>query len=412
MASHILREFSKLGISITNREITQMERLVISFETRGSHVLAFGQLLGVYPAAFKDDDRLAFFDLFGVREDEVKRMVKSIPSINNDFKVASDPFNLLAVWILHLSHAMIKNPKVRDQFMLNVAKYLHYRFFTSLVNNFFPHMANEKIMAATIDRLTRKYDIVVFGTWKKLIEARCKSLLDRSSIHYRSIEKADDDDKYLYVVTDTQTRIRDRVKNIVNVYYDTRAKGGEVKSRAAVTEIDGEKVLIHTSSALDTMVSSVFADASNVRVFVDPQIIRSISQQFPTISTSALRQTLTAISAMIKQQSLTKELDIPIVQRKDRTITVGIRVLLRDIIQSAFRYCIRNRIPLDNKAEVYIRIKNVFSSSRISDESITGVKDRMVFLIDDVTDTSRESTKSSLRLAVIMYVIFRSLRYL
>lgn len=413
MAAYIAKAFQTLGITITPREQKAMIDLLIRFETRGTHIIAFNsQHLGVYPVAFKDEDRAAIFDLFNVKERDVAALVKQIPTINTDFKVISDPFNLLCIWVIHLSLSMIPKPQEQAEFALAVAKYLHYRYFTSLVNHFFPHGTNEKIMAATISRLSRKYDIITEGTWRRLIEARCRTLVSAGTLHYNSFVNGEPDDKITYILSDTQSRMRERVKNISNSYHDVKLLGAEIKSRSATLEIDGEKILVHTVSALDTMVTNIYAEVNNVRSFVEPVMVRSMARQFTAISASGLNQVLTKFSALAKEQNISKELDDAVILRKDDTKTVGTRVLVRDIIQSAYSYCIRHNIPLSNKADAYIRIKNVFSSSRIADEAINDVKERTGILIDDLMDTNRETTKASMRIAFLMYICFKGLKYL
>ena len=414
MTDHIATAFTQLGITITPTTVQNMSFLVTRFETRGSaHPLTLNsQVFGVHPIAFKDEDRAAFFDLFGIREDALKKIVAKIPSINPNFIVASDPFNLLAVWVVHLSYALVKNKAQQEAFALDVMKYLYYRFFTSLVNHFFPHGANERIMQATIDGLTMKYDIVRFGTWKRVIEERSKDLLGKQSIHLNTLQTGRPDDKYLYVITDTQTRIRDRVKNIVSAYYEARASGAEVRGQAAIAEGEEEKFLVEHVSSLDAMVTNVFAEVLNVRTFVEPRLVADVSRQFSAINAASLSHFLQRVSLLTKEQATAKQLDMDIITHRDGTRTVGMRKLTRDIIQGAYRYAIRNRIPLDRKAELYIRLKNVYASSRISDASINSVKDRAGILVEALTDTNRQATKASMRLAYISYVILRSFKHI
>lgn len=412
MAKYIFTEFSKLGIEITPQVAQQMEAIVERFEVRGSHVSALNsQLLGVNPIAFKDEDRAAFFDLFGLREDALKRLVKSIPTIDNSYIVISDPFNLLAIWVVHLSYSLLKNRQQQQAFAQNVIKYLHYRFFTSIVNNMFPYGADERTMKATMNSLTRKFEIIQYGTWRLVIEARAIDVLSDGSTHRNAIRDGQPDDKFLYVITDIQTRLRDRVKNVVAQYYVTRQTGAKVFSKSSVIEIDGEQVLVDDVGVLDGMLTNVFAEVSNVRTFVEAPMVGQVARQFSAINASVLTQILHRTSALVKEQALQKQLDVPVITRRDNTKTVGIRLLVRDIIQSTFRYCAKHRIPLDNKALVYVRMKNVYSSSRIADDAINSVKFRTGMLIDDLADTGREATKSSLRLAFICYVILKTLKY-
>lgn len=422
MQSFVVQEFGRLGVTLTDAHVVEMTRLVIGFETRGSHVMALNsQTLAVHRAVFTDGDRAAVFQLVGLTEDQVKAAVRQIPTIDPNHKVASDAFNLLSVWLLHLAAVQLRNPTARHGFQMAVAKYLHYRFFTSLVGNFFRHGAREDTMLATINRLSRKYDIVTAGTWKKAIALRCEDLLGPQSIHHATIQTASPDQKVTYLLTDTQTRMRDRIKHIADVYYTTKADGVGVAERASVVEIDGEKVLTQSTSTFDAMVSTMTVELMNSRAFVDRTVAGYIARQFSAVSPSLLITVLTAMADLAQSQAQSKALDQEILVEGTKVglatqdqvkVYAGMRALVTNVIHASFRYCLKNNIPFDNRAELMIRIKNIYASSRITDDNINKVKASLVHFVDQLGVTSRDSTKSSLRLAIALYIVVRSFRRL
>lgn len=414
--SHIAQAFSNLTIPIGNQQILNMEHLLIRFATRSTHALALnGMYLGVYPIAFTDADRDAFFDLFGVDRRAFEQLIVRIPTIDSEYKVASNAFNLLAFWVIHLSHHLIHNKRVGGEFRKNVALYLHYRFFTSLVNNFFRHGAKEGVMAATINNLSQKYDIVRYGTWRAALEARAEDLVSDESIHYRTFVNADDDEKIQYVLTDTQTRLRGKIRNIAGEYYAAHKRGESIDTRAAVQEIDGDKVLSQSVSSFDAAVSALIAEVMNRNLFIDKMLVTNIARQFSSISTSMLTTALTQLSQLATAQLATHELEVKTIIRTDMgpvEVAVGVRALITMLVHTSLRYCVVNKIPLTNKLAVYYRLKNVYSASRTSDASINQAKLSVAYFVDGISRTVRESTKSSLRLALIMYVVFRALRHI
>ena len=132
---YIQSEFSKIPLNLTPDVTNHMRQLVIGFETRGTHALALNSpLLGVHKLAFVPSDKSAFFSVLGVAESLIRETVKRCPSINPEFNVISDPLNLLAIWAIHRAHVTIKNPTARRAFQIDVAKFLHYKFFGSVVN--------------------------------------------------------------------------------------------------------------------------------------------------------------------------------------------------------------------------------------------------------------------------------------
>lgn len=413
MTSWISKAFSDLGIGVQNEHVRKLEDAVTQFETRGTHVLALNtQMLGTQSIVFTSADRAFLFELFDLKESELAKMIRKIPSINTDHRVASDSFNLLSMWLLHSAHIFLKNDKARASFQRNIVKYMHYRFFTSIVNYYFSHGAKEDVMTATINNLSGKFDIITYGTWKATLEARTDDFLSDKSIHKSTILNMDDDEHIKRAITDLQTRIRDKIKNIANAYYDNKDKGVQVKSQSRVIDDnEGEKRLSQSNATIDSMITAITSDLMNKNRWIQTSAVSSISRQFTTISQSMLKSTLEDMSAIAQSQAKRKTVDI-ITENKDGTVTVGMRALVREIIRFTYRYMVINRIPMTNKVTLYNKIQSTYASSRISDKGINDVKTHMYQVLDDMGKTSREATKASLRIAVIMYIIVKTFRYL
>jgi hypothetical protein len=416
MSAHIRNRFQELGIIIGPKEIEGMFKIVTNFELRSTHPLALNSpLIGVYAISFIDNiDARAMFDLFKVREDDLRRMIKEIPSIDNSFRVFSDPFNLLCIWVVHLGLITIKNPTQREEFCLNVLKLLNYKFFTGIVNRAFKYLADEKVMAATLDGLSRKSKIKVYGTWKKLIEARCKSILSYDK-HYKALIDAAPDigspnkpASLQYVLTDTRTRMVDRVKNVTDAFYQTRVSGSVIKSTSSTRGVGDEKYIVEINSTIESMVVGIVSQLNNANSFLDYNLIRTVTKQYRAVSSDNLKKILTQMTLLYRDQILNKTLDTPLIVKADKT-DVGIRILIKDIIQNGFRYSVTNGVSPNDFRATYFKIIDGYSSSRIADEGIKSVRDRLIILVDNVTHITRENTKSSFRLAIISYIILKSI---
>ena len=84
----------------------------------------------------------------------------------------------------------------------------------------FKHTPNEDVMRYTIESLNYRFDIVKYGTWKKLIYIKCKELLEKNSIHYPSFIKFEPDDKVYYIISDIKTKINSTIQSISELYYE------------------------------------------------------------------------------------------------------------------------------------------------------------------------------------------------
>ena len=419
---YIKTYFDKLGIKITPDICRKMHALVISWETRGTTPLTLNsQLLGTHTIVFTATDRSALFHLVGITEPDFKRQITAVsratrpPPIDTSRRVSSDPFNLLSVWLLHRAYEDLyqKDQHLCTQFMLDVAKYLHYKFFTSLINHYFPHGADDGVMLAVLTSLNRRFDIVTHGTWKATIEARSKDLISQNSvdnIHWKTITTFTPDQLVLYVVTDTQTRLRDKIGNIRDQYYAYHKDGTKIASTSATgTDIDGEKILIHRSTTLDTALASLLVELLSVNSFVRQSLVNDMTRQVNDVSPTLLRLALETLSQQAAIQMTERKID-DVKTHPDGTITyVGVRALVREIVLSSFEYCAKNNVDMQSKVKVFNAIRNRYTSSQIKDQRILGVKTAIEQFIDDNHITSRPATKSSLRLAIILYVLAKCL---
>ena len=409
----IAEALNKLDIILTHDNTNAFILQVSSWELKGTHSLALNsQMIGIHTIVFTTTDRDSLFTIFNVDQKKIKSLLQKCSAIDQRFIVTRDNFNILSIWLIHLGFRDIQDPKHRAEFQMAVAKYLHYKFFTSLTNYYFSYKAVEKFMAAAINNLSRKFDIVVYGTWKRTIEARCADLISTSSIHRQVLEKADDDIGILRTIQDCQTRIRDKIKNVTEAYYKARETGSTIGSRSATVESEEHgKILVQTAKTLDVMVYNLMNELTTERLFIDRDTVKQLVPQFGSITDDMFINTLRALVGMAETQRDSSQLDL--VKTNDgRELYIGLRVLISNLIQKTYRYCMSNEVDLTNKAAIYIKAKNIFSSSRISDEGILAVKQSVSYIVDTMNISRRETTKSSLRLGILLYIIIRSFRFL
>lgn len=413
---HIFKQFSTLNVTLDKKTIRQFNQHVLHWELRDSHPLSLNtQLLGVNTIVFTPPDRAALFEMFALSESMVLNAIKKCPSVDRNHRVASDPFNLFTIWLIHLAFEQITDDATRHEFQLSLAKYLHYKFFTSLVNHYFPHRADESVMLAAINSLNRRFDIIVYGTWRKTIEARAADLISTDAsknIHYKTLLSGKDDAQFMYVVTDVQTRIRAKVGLISGIYYDFHRDGIKIKSSSATTtDMDGEKILVQRASTFDAMTTSVTTDLLNVNAFIDMRLIRHITSVFPAVSPTLLKVSLEQMSELASEQAKTHKLEDKVI-KNGLTHYVGMKGLIQATVEVSFRYCIFNKVPLTSKIRVFDALRNRYSSSHVNDPDILSIKESFGDFIDSIGRVQRAATKSSLRLALIMYIITKCLMFL
>lgn len=431
--SNTIKQALSQGISITmdKKHAELIRRFCFMFETQGTNPEALNSpFLGIAKIFFLNRDQDEFLDIFGVSDYQIKKIninsliahlstsdirkiLHKLQVVDTSRKVQSDPFNIFIAYLLHL--VSVTNGLTVDEkhsTKMALLKILQYKFFTSLVNHRFTYGADMAIMQATINNLSNKFSIVQYGTWKKVMEVRAEELISKTSIHYGTIENFNDDLGIFYLITDVQTRIRNQINIIVTQYYIRKEENDKVGSYGlAGNDVEGEKVILSSTSTLDSMTSNLSAEILSVYQFLDSQLIATTCSLFPGLRDHMFKDVLKKFSeTALIQQKTGKLLEVKHIKNGEQYI--GASILVRNIIQKTYRYCAQNNVNIKAKLAILNCAKDVYSSSRITDEDILSVRNSVGIFIDGCDITRREATKASLRIALILYIIIKSFKYI
>ena len=406
----ISESFGELGITITKSQIAEIEKMAIYFSTRKTHPLTFnGMALGVHPIAFTTADNNALFDVFGIRRQVVEQAIRETSTIDKNFIVTSDPYNLLVMWLCHLAPIYIKDKKVCREFSLNLMRLFLYKVFCSVVNNSFRHGASEGVAASTVASLSRKSDIVKYESWKKLIDVQCEKIIDPEERFYKILVDGAPDDLFLRVISESQTAIRAKVVTYAVAYYEVHASGDSVKSQSAISQnADGERILVQTASVIDSATQSMVSEILNPNMFVHDTSIQDVVGMFTTISPRMLKTALLRINETAVLQTSSRTFDKVQID-KEGTLYIGVRALVIEVIRSMVRICRERRINMGNRSLVFETIRDAYRSSRSLDVDIVAIKRSVAHLTDSFDITVNDAYKAAIRLAVIYYLVYRCL---
>ncbi len=390
----------------------QLEKWCIAYEVRDRYPEVFNSpLLAIYPANFFTKDVNALFNILEVDKDEFSYLIKQCKSVNQDFVVTSDLFNLLVVYAAHCTmHSPNLTIAQKDKVLMILFKMLHYKFFTSVVNHRLPHGANLEIMQATIDTMSKKFDIIKpeTNTWKLVIEARCRDIFSKRSIHFSALNQFSPDKQILYIISDAQTRMRTKLGLVINAYREMHAKATKIGTTSLIDNAGEEKTIKDIVATYDTMISSVTNKALNVNQFIKHKLIELVSKLIPNVRPDAMRTILTRFSMMAMRQYQKQQQDL---KSKDGKILIGFGVLIDAIIQKTYRACMLEKVNMKSQLDILNRAKDMYRSSRIADPGILQVKESVAEFVEGLRVSNREATKASLKIAFILYIILLSFNY-
>jgi len=404
----------ELKIEITNKNAEEFILSVYQYEIKKDHALVLNSpYLGIHKIYFLSEDVHKLFNIFNVDFQYFNKLIKGIPSINKEFIVSSDSYNILITYLLHKTFHSNLNSVLKNKLSFNLIKMLHYKYFTSLVNYNFKHGAKEEIMKAVINNLNQKFDIVIYGTWKKVLEVRCEELTNTKHIHYNTIKNYNDDSKILYFITDTQTRLRNKLKIIIQLYYDAKERGDSIGSYSLVSELNEEKIINNVVNNLDVILNNITNDILISNKFINSEYVKIIMSLFHVLKPDLFRYVLNSFTNLAVLQI--KEGIFHLVEENEKTKSktyIGVAALLKAIIQTTYRACLLEKINMKSKVAILEKTKNMYSASRINDKDILDIKNSVSIIIDKTTKSNREVTKTSLKIAFIIYIMLKSFDYL
>ena len=446
----------KFPLEISDALVQSVIKYTTAFEVANSAALST-PYLGLVPCKFKEQFKTEFFDLFnvdsshisklfnthnvnyfaGVRltdlnplsrvsmtEDQkkyeqqgissatIRKAIESIPSINTNFKVVSDPFNLFCNYAAYKIYTA-KNitEKMRISGAAAVLKLLQYKYFTSLVNFRFRFKPSEAIMRSTFEQLSDRFDIRKYGTWKNVMDARVNDMLSGDSVHSNTLNKFEDDKAVLYMISDFQTRIRNQINIFVTEYMRVKETGdiiGDYASTGNDSET-GEKILLDQQDVFTNTILKIYSDSlTTSRWLFDPAIKITVSL-FSALNTSVFKKFLIAYSeyAVLKNKQGLKD-DVKEVDGS--VLYLGPQSFVDQVIQKSFRYCVQNNVDINKPVEVLKTVKGVMSSSRVADPGILAVRSSSSYIVNEIADTNREATVSALRIGLIIYIVLLALK--
>lgn len=407
MSSHIRDQlYQHIPIRIDQKLLNDINRVVLQFEIRDEHPLTINsQMFGVYKFSFTKRDFQLFFELVGHSEESVAAVIKKIPSINNDFKVVSDPFNILCVYVAHL--IMVSNLQIvhKKECCKNLLNFMQYRFMGSAINHYFPHGANHDIMQSVVESLSMKFSIRQLESWRAVVTERSLSMTYDTKAHNDTLLKFDTDKNILYLITDTSTRIRSQLKIITGEYYAVRETNNFILSHSSTASLDGEKVLREKNSSFESVSHIVYNKILIKSSFIDERYVKMVQSTVSRLNVSIIRRMLSAIADEARYQVGSGESMRIIPQKNGSEIYVGIQSLIDHIIHVIYASAIMSeKVNINSKIAIYTHTKNIVTAARSSNQELINVKASLEYFFKKHHISTRESTISGLTIVFVLYI--------
>lgn len=165
---------------------------------------------------FSDDDKSVIYNNIGVTEDELDNSIKESKDINPAFKVSSNSFYHACMLVIR--EAMLKNDKDMPKL---IGVYMSFLMYSSMHSNFLEHKPNKAIMDYTINNLDNNFKIKKSGSIFALLEDNAITWLNT----YEARIKRGTDNDFVYIINALQTRIKGKLRKIMNEFYENHKSG-------------------------------------------------------------------------------------------------------------------------------------------------------------------------------------------
>jgi hypothetical protein len=276
---------------------------------------------------------------------------------------------------------------------------LQYKFLTSRLYRHFKYPADRATAEATYAVLTYKYAIKQYGSWAGVLNARAEEVISPTGLHHRAIEEFEPDSIIVYLLNDTQGRIRDMLKNIYDVFLQVHRQGIKISSTSSMVEHDGVEILKDKSKnllAYTRYINSIITDRNS---FIREELLTVIEKQMKTMPPRLFRESLEWMSDNYRQSGAGM-----------------VEELLNETLVHSFDYLAENRNLVRNStdlASLLTRLRGVYMSSRSTDPALFSLRDKAEKIVKLATNNKNSSVIAAVRTGMLLYLIARaySMRY-
>lgn len=408
MAETLKTLFDRLGKDLTidahlMKRIHQYER---AFANKNSDHVEFlgGNLMGVHPFRFTPVDRENWFGaVVYLDELEIRDEIAKLPTINMEWKRASDAMNLSCIWLLHAIQRSTLPMTDKKEGMVATLLILQYKFLASMMAHWFPYVADRQTMEAAYASLSRRYSLKVAGSWNRLLKQRAEEVISTSGIHRKTIQSFEPDHAIIEMINDIQGRMRKIIRALSDVFYTVRAAGGRIGINQTVLEANGEKFvkpLMRDYTSYTRYLKTVMGDVNSL---IRKELVDVVCDLQHTLPAKALEESLDWMS-----------LNHLVEEPRWKPVIKGsyVETFIDEVLLHAFSVMQSNPGVLTKRsglAPLLQQLRGLYMASRMSDPALLKTRDMADQIVKSAISSRNPSIAASARTGIMLYLVARAL---
>lgn len=388
-------------LEINQRWVSKLRRFVYGFATKDNdHTEFFGTpYLGTHRIVFKSSDRHNFFsDIIDVDEVRLRDELIKTKWVNKDFKVSSDAFNLSIVYLMHRvwKSDLIKVQK--DEALINLVMLFHYRIMTSIMNHYFSYLVKPSVAQTAYNKLSMKFDIKRFGSWNELFKARGEFIINpKTGIHYETFTKMDDDKRIVYMVNDMESRLKGVINDYTKVLYEVKDSVDLVVTDNGLAIMEGEINIKDVQKQVNKYRNYVNGIVNDGRSFFKQELVGYAARAVDdSRSSTSFEEKLTMVIRDFPAQYNHPKGD-------------SYKEFVDDVVTHLFEYLTSNSIRHNDLKNVLYKLRGAYTSNKSSNALLHKLRRNGDEIIRTMTGIRTQFTVSSLRTALMLYIVLRTL---
>lgn len=381
------------NVVVDKRLATKIRMYCSSVFNREGNVEWFGSnLLGVQTIRFYDSDRNRLFDeVLVVDEDLLEAEIAQTKTINGEWAVAGNTFNLAITYMVHLMM-----PKFADKDIYNAAvdlvKLLQFKFYSSIYYHFFPKPVDMPAAEAAYSMLSLKFDIRRLGNWGQHLTERAEYFVSKECPHYNEVKAFNHPDLLIRFITDLNTRTKQTVKDYYGVLDTVRRSNARVLTQTSRIDLDGESIIRDKVTALSTAKQTLIDASYDINNFYKEELARVALEMVPKASPVAMKTVLSYIAGL------------PLGKERE-----AVESIMNDALSHAFDLIVTNRINFKDVAFLLNRMRALYQSSKSTNEYVLSLRTRIEKLVKRETHLTHAAALAAVRNALLLYFLVRAI---
>jgi len=376
MSKYIVKDLypTVSGLPKDKRKTKKIMNFITEYVDSNSHVLF--ERLPNKRLFLHDEHRKFFFDITGVKERDIKKVIKKIKFIKSGWHLLTNEFTFLLLIIIRSYHLNKDISSVKQ-----VLFFLTLQYYTIQQSRYLRYV-QDAVMEYTVSNLSNKHDLKKYGSIYAVLEKKVNLFYES----YKDYLSSDDDKKLTSFLMNLNTRINQWMKGITREYMKNKDSGKYFNLTSDSTDEDDFRITSNLS--LDITGTSNEIVIKLLEKGVLSKYVK-ISARINKIGYSSARQIISEI------------------YKKNHN---DIKVLTQYIFVnyfSTFKNKDRNDIRSKHFSNQSLMLYNQNNTTNKHVLKIKEILDKMLTEHSDLyTKTQRVTTKVNLRKCIYMYFVF------